>query len=78
MSFVNGPGGAGGQLVERLSFLMDDTGTYKYMGEADPGTATSAATWAISRLTVATGSMLFAAGGAFTQIWDNRASLTYA
>lgn len=58
--------------------LIDDTGTYKYIGSADPGTATSAAKWSVCRVTNATGSIYYANSGAFNQIWDNRASLTYA
>jgi hypothetical protein len=57
---------------------IDNTGTYTYMGDADPGTATSADAWSISRVTNASGDILFAAGGEFSQIWDNRASLSYA
>ena len=56
----------------------DNAGTYTYFGDADPGTATSAAAWSISRMTNATGDILVAAAGEFTQVWDNRASLTYA
>lgn len=57
---------------------IDDAGTYKYIGEADPGTATATGAWSICRVTAASGDLLYAAGGEFTQIWDNRASLSYA
>lgn len=67
-----------GMSVDRTITKVDDTGTYKYVGEADPGTATSAPKWSICRVTSATGDMLQADGGNFSQIWDNRASLTYA
>jgi len=59
---------------------LDDTTTLNmiYIGEAVPGTATSAATWRIKRLNIATGLIIeWAANGNLTQVWDNRASLTY-
>ena len=59
---------------------LDDTTTTNmiYIGEATPGTATSAATWRIKRLNVATGLVIqWAGSGNFTQVWDNRAGLTY-
>ena len=67
-----------------LIVLLDDvtTSNVSYIGKAAPGTATSAAKWQIAKLNVAgtpvTLDLKFAAEGAFTQIWDNRASLTYA
>ena len=67
-----------GRVVPVTTLLVDDAGTYKYIGEGDPGTATSAASWSVCRVTNATGSILYAAGGNFSQIWDNRASLSYA
>ena len=59
---------------------LDDTTTLNmiYIGEAVPGTATSAATWRIKRLDVTVGLIIqWADSGDFTQVWDNRASLTY-
>lgn len=55
----------------------NDTGTYTYIGEAVPGTATSAASWRIQRITAATGNIDWAGGASFNQVWDNRASLVY-
>jgi hypothetical protein len=53
-----------------------------YFGIAVPGTATSAAGWQIRKFTTSGSnptSMLWAGGsGAFTNIWDNRAGLTYS
>ena len=69
---------ASGRAVPVTILKVDDAGTYKYLGEADPGTATSAASWSIARVTNASGDILYAAGGTFNQIWDNRASLSYA
>jgi len=59
---------------------LDDTTTLNmiYIGEATPGTATSAATWRIKRLDLTAGLIIQWAGtGTFNQVWNNRASLTY-
>ncbi len=69
---------ASGRAVSITILQVDDTGTYKYLGSADPASATSAAVWSICRITNATGVVLYAAGGQFNQVWDNRASLSYA
>lgn len=60
---------------------LDDTLTTDmiYIGEATPGTATSSATWRIKRLNVATGlTVQWADSGNYSQVWDNRESLTYS
>jgi hypothetical protein len=66
------------QLTKEVDFVGTTT---IYIGEAQPGTATSAASWRISR-TVFTGddsTKLFADGNSnFDNIWDNRASLSYS
>lgn len=53
-----------------------------YVGEALPGTLTSAASWRVKRITLAADTdleILYADGSdAFNQIWDNRLSLTYS
>jgi hypothetical protein len=55
-----------------------------YVGTAPPGTPTSAATWAICRMTCSTAgaaptAIEWANGNARHQnIWDNHASLTYS
>lgn len=60
----------------------DDTGTGTiYRGWAVPGTATSAASWRITRIVETSGDfvMTFADGNNnFDNIWDNRVSLSYA
>ena len=60
--------------------LIDNTNSgYIYVGEAAVGSATSASAWRISKITTGVSpTILYAGGGAFTQIWDNRASLVYA
>lgn len=57
--------------------LIDDTGTYTYIGKAPSGSATSSAVWTIRRITNATGSTYPVSGNALAA-WDNRASETYA
>jgi len=53
-----------------------------YKGEAVPGTATSAAAWRVSRITIQSDgdiAILFGNGTSnFTNIWDNRLSLSYS
>lgn len=63
----------------RIDVISD---TVMYKGEATPGTANSAASWRISRITTnAEGDVTeeWAGGTAeFTQVWDNRLSLSYS
>jgi len=64
-----------------LAEIIDSTtnSLYTYYCEAVPGTASSAASWRISRMTNATGVIQWADGDAgFDNVADNRASLTYA
>lgn len=51
-----------------------------YLGQAAPGSATSAAVWRIQKINTTSGVAITWADGAatFTQVWDNRASLTYS
>jgi hypothetical protein len=62
--------------------IIDEvSATLSYIGKAEPGTATSSASWQIQRLSVSGGvtSIEFAGGAAtFSQIWANRAGLTYS
>ncbi len=64
-----------------ITELDEVSSTVNYIGIAVGGTATSAAAWQIKKLSV-TGtvtSILLAGGSAsFTNIWDNRASLSYS
>jgi len=56
--------------------------TLSYLGEANPGTATSAASWRIKQLVFNVAGDLtvtYADGNSnFDNIWDNRASLSYS
>lgn len=60
--------------------LQDEaSSTISYFGFAPPNTATSAASWQIFKLDTSSGlSKKYAGAGAFNQVWDNRAGLTYA
>ena len=59
--------------------LVDDTGTYVYVGYAIPGSNTSTTAWKIKRIkTTNVVEILYADGNAFyDNVWNNRASLTY-
>lgn len=62
--------------------LIDDSAsTTIYIGEAVIGSASSSAVWRIQKIITSTGStsITWAAGSdTFTNIWDNRASLSYS
>lgn len=62
------------------TIIDEASATITYIGEADLGSATSAAVWRIKRISVA-GSITtieFADSNAnFDNIWDNRAALSY-
>ena len=61
------------------SLRMDTQATYTYIGEANPGTATSSASWRIKRLTNADNTIIWANGDAgFSNIWDNHGALSYS
>lgn len=51
-------------------------GTYKYFGEAAPGTALTDASWQVSRMTIATGAVDWADGnGLFDNVFTNLATV---
>jgi len=65
-----------------FEFDYDGSGNLIYFGRAPIGSATSAASWMIVKLTY-TGSnptsLLYAGGAAtFDKIWDNRAGYSYS
>jgi hypothetical protein len=65
--------------LEESSIVDVASSTITYIGKALPGTATSAANWKISRIDTTTGvRIMYAGNSTYTQIWDNRASLTYS
>lgn len=68
-------------LTQQYILQVDDEYPVTYLGEAVPGTATSSAAWRIKKIDETSSpdlSITFAGTGAFDQVWDNRASLTYA
>jgi hypothetical protein len=63
-----------------LDQLIDEaSSTITYICEAVPGTATSAAAWRVQRVSVSgtVTTIRYAGAGAFDQVADDRASLTY-
>jgi hypothetical protein len=60
--------------------LEEASATVTYVGEAEAGTATSAAAWRIKRISTASGTSIQWADGdtLFNNVWDNRAGLTYS
>lgn len=74
-STISGGGGS----ATLISNVDTADATYFYFGDAAPGSANSAAAWRVSRMTKAAPYLLrYAAGGAFSQVWDDRAGLSYA
>jgi YD repeat-containing protein len=62
-------------------YAYDGDGNLEYEGWARPGTATSDAGWRVTKYAWTAGkktSERVADRGAFTQVWDDRASLDYA
>lgn len=79
---IGGSGGGGSAPVSNKNKKFDQASpTTLYTGEADPGIATSSPGWRVKRITFGVdgfpASTDYAALGASTQIWDNRASLNY-
>lgn len=66
--------------VATLTTLLDTVGDTMYVGKALPGSLPSEAKWSIQRVTTVVDDLQveWASSGAFTQVWDNRLSLSYA
>jgi len=76
-----GSSSTGSTVVQKYLVLLDEvSATLSYMGEAIPGTATSAPSWRIRKIDTSSGvSIEWAESStAFSYIWDDRASYTYA
>lgn len=73
---------AGQRPADELVRLVKASATVTYVGKAPPSSATSAAAWQVARLTSDGAGGLtveFADGNPlYDNVWDNRASLTYA
>lgn len=78
-NYVDASGGGSG--TTQYALRLDDAGSgVTYVGEAVVGTATSAASWRIKRITEASGDLTIEwadSDSNFDNVWDNRASLTY-
>lgn len=64
-----------------FKLAYDGSDNLEYVGTASPNSATSEAKWKIMKMTYTGSNMqdvLYADNGNFTQIWDNRAALSYA
>ena len=64
-----------------LTKVDEASSTVTYVGKADIGTATSADSWQIKKIsTSSTVTTVAYAGGVdtFSQVWDNRTSLSYS
>lgn len=67
--------------VAELTKIDEADANTTYIGKANHGTATSAASWQIQKVTVSgtVTTIAYAAGSDnYNQIWDNRASLSYS
>lgn len=72
-------GSASGGSTSQYTLRVDDGDTYMYIGQATPGTATSAASWRIKRLTQADLTIVWADGdSSFNNVWDDHATLSYS
>jgi len=64
-----------------LATRIDDTTTANvtYIGKAPIGSATSSDVWQVAKLDTSSGLIkTWADSAGFTQVWDNRTSLTYS
>jgi len=68
------------ELEVQYNRIVEVVGNYTYVGEAEPGTATSASTWRIKRVDEdGDVTEIFWANGTdtFDKVWDNKATYTY-
>jgi len=80
-SFINVLDRLKAELEVQYNRLIDVVGSYTYVGEALPGTATTEAKWRIKRIEEIGEdfNILWADGDAnFNNIWDDRTSFTYS
>lgn len=66
--------------LQPLQLQIDSTTTANatYIGKALPGITTSEPSWKIGKIDTTTGTVMqWADNGQFSQVWDDRASLTY-
>jgi len=83
-SFVESPARQGGAAVEVVSVNQPlivrsaSSGGYVYTGIAVSGSSESSPLWRVLRETTVSGALNYADLGSYTNIWDNRLSLTYS
>lgn len=81
---ASGGGGGGGSVTTAPKTRLYDqvSNTTAYVGEAAPGTAEGAPGWQVRRVTFSPGgdvsAVEYAALGAFTSVWSDRAGLSYS
>lgn len=81
LPYISKPTGAIRTLEPGLALILDNSATpVLYVGQALPGTATSAASWSIKKIDTTSGIVIKWADGdtLYDNIWDNRASLSYS
>ena len=63
-----------------LVTLVDEDSNTTYIGKAAPGTLSSSPNWKIQRIVDTNGDLeiRWADSANFSQIWDNRSSLSYS
>ena len=63
-----------------LVTLVDENSNITYIGKAAPGTLSSSPNWKIQRIVDTSGDLeiRWADSANFSQIWDNRSSLSYS
>ena len=63
-----------------LVTLVDEEGSTTYIGKAAPGTLSSSPNWKIQRIVDTNGDLeiKWADSAAFSQVWDNRLTLSYS
>ena len=64
--------------LENYSRESQSDATYEYIAHAVSGTALATAAWRAQRITISTGSRVFADSGAFSQVATDLTALTYA
>jgi hypothetical protein len=78
---ITNPIPVAGTTISYKTLIDEVSKTLSYVGDAEPGSLSSAASWKIRRIqTVGTiTTVSFADGNSnFDNVWDNRASLTYS
>jgi len=67
-------------IQDSITYIDTASSTTVYIGNAPASSATSESVWQIKRIDTSSGTTILFAGGVptFTQVWDDRASLSYS